>query len=102
MNMVRNLVALTAALVFLAGTTHTQRVAAQRGGGAPIVGHVKLTGPATANPLIRFGADPLCAKINRGQRQFQEYVTRAEDGGLANAFVDVQGTFRATPAPANA
>jgi hypothetical protein len=89
-----------AVLGLVAGTLHAEGVAAQRGGGGIIAGHVRLTGPAQANPLIRFGADPLCSKINRGQRRFQEYVVRAEDGGLANAFVDVQGTFPATPAPA--
>ena len=80
---------------------HTRGIAAQRGGGGTIAGHVRLTGSATANPLIRMGADPLCGRMNKGQRHFQEYVLRAEDGGLANAFVDVQGTFPATPAPAS-
>jgi plastocyanin len=97
--MARNLSVAAAVVVLLAGAIHTESVAAQRGGGGIIVGHVRLTGPATANPLIRFGADPLCSKINRGQRRFQEYVLRAADGGLANAFVDVEGKFAQTPPP---
>lgn len=98
----RSFPVVAAVIGFLACTTHTQDVTAQRGGSGIIVGHVRLTGPAQANPLIRFGADPLCSKINRGQRHVQEYVLRADDGGLANVFVDVQGTFPATPAPSSA
>lgn len=64
-----------------------------------IQGRIKMTGPAPANPVIRMGADPMCSKINAGKRPVQEFVLRSPDGGLANAFVDLQGTFPATPMP---
>src|SRR3954464_11984302 len=74
--------------------------------GAPgtgtIQGHVKITGPAPANPPIRMGADPLCAKLVResGKRPVQELVVTDGKGGLANAFVELQGTFpNVPPAP---
>jgi plastocyanin len=35
-----------------------------------------------------------------GKRAVQEIVIRSADGGLANAFVDLQGTFAAAKAPA--
>src|SRR5262245_54364755 len=75
------------------------RVHAQAGGTGTIEGHVRLAGPAPANPLIRMGRDPICAKLNQGKRPVQEYVLRAEDGGLANAFVAIEGTFPSTPVP---
>jgi plastocyanin len=72
---------------------------AQQGG--TIVGHVKLTAPpARPNPPIPMGADPNCLSINAGKRVLQETVLRAADGGLANAFVNVKGSFPATPVPA--
>jgi plastocyanin len=45
------------------------------------------------------GADPLCSKANAGKRLTQDVVLRGADGGLANAFVDLQGTFPTTPVP---
>ena len=69
-------------------------------GAGTIKGFVKLTGPAPANPPIRMGADPLCAKAAResGKRPIQEYVVTDGKGGLANAFVEMQGTFPGVPA----
>jgi hypothetical protein len=66
-----------------------------------IRGHVRLKGPAPANAIIRMGADPRCAAAARaqGERPVQQFVLRAADGGLANAFVDVQGSFPSTPVP---
>jgi plastocyanin len=67
--------------------------------GGTIKGRVKLTGPAPANPPIRMGADPLCARLAReaGKRPTQEFVIVDATGGLANAFVDLQGTFPTVP-----
>jgi len=76
-------------------------VAAQAGGTGTIVGHVRLTGPAPANPLIRMGRDPICAKLNSGTRPVQQIVVRSADGGLLNAFVELQGTFPNTPVPSD-
>jgi plastocyanin len=77
-----------------------------RGAGAgaatgTIKGRIKLTGPAPANPPIRMGADPLCARLARasGKRPTQELVIVGTGGGLANAFVDLQGTFRPVADP---
>jgi plastocyanin len=72
-------------------------VAAQGRATGTIEGHVRLTGPAPANPIIRMGADPMCGRMNARKRQDQQIVVRAADGGLANVFVDLQGTFPATP-----
>ncbi len=90
-----------AALVALGLLTgRSEPVAAQVATGT-IRGHVRLEGPAPANPIIRMGADPRCAAAARtqGARPVQQLVLRAADGGLANAFVDVQGSFPATPVP---
>jgi len=65
-----------------------------------ITGHVRLTAPAPANSTIRMGADPACSRANAGKRLTQDVVVRSADGGLANAFVDIQGTFPSTPPPA--
>jgi plastocyanin len=65
-----------------------------------IKGRVKLSGPAPPNPPIRMGADPLCAKLAResGKRPIQEFVVVDATGGVANAFVELQGTFANVPA----
>ena len=73
--------------------------AAAQGGTGTITGHVKLMGPPPGNPIIRMGMDPMCAKLNAGKRPIQEYVVVNESGALANAFVDLQGTFPNTPPP---
>jgi plastocyanin len=65
-----------------------------------IEGFVRLDGPAPANPLIRMGADPRCAKINAGTRRRQEVVLRGDNGGLANVFVYLTGSYPALPPPA--
>jgi len=76
---------------------HTRVSAA--GGTGTIQGHVRLSGPAPGNPIIRMGMDPMCAKLNAGPaRPVQEIVVRSADGGLANAFVTLKGTFpKVTP-----
>jgi plastocyanin len=73
-----------------------------QGGGGTIEGHVRLTGPAPGNPIIRMGRDPICARLNAGKRPIQEIVVRAADGGLSNAFVEVQGSFPNTPVSSEA
>ena len=65
-----------------------------------ITGRVRLMSAAPASSIIRMGADPLCSRANAGKRLTQEVVLRSADGGLANAFIDLQGTFPATPVPA--
>ncbi len=64
-----------------------------------IDGRIRLEGPAPANPIIRMGADPRCAKLTAGTRRRQEIVVRSEDGGLANVFVYLTGSFPAAPLP---
>ena len=44
----------------------------------------------------------MCAKVNTGKRVIQEAVMTSADGGLANVFVRLQGTFPQTPVPAQA
>lgn len=64
-----------------------------------IVGHVRSMGAIPANPVIRMGVDPVCASMARATRQVQQFVIRNADGGLANAFVKLDGTYPATPVP---
>jgi hypothetical protein len=78
--------------------TRSASVEAQTQSGGTISGHVRLAGPAPANPIIRLRVDPLCAKLNTGKRPVHEFVLRSADGGLANAFVDLEGTFPKSPA----
>lgn len=94
--MLRSLTACVAAVVIAAGA-HVRVSAAGTTG--TIQGHVRLSGPAPANPVIRMGMDPLCAQANAGKRPVQELVVRSSDGGLKNAFVTVEGTFPKTAAP---
>jgi plastocyanin len=86
---VRLQVAVCAVVLFTAAAP----LLAQQGG--TITGHVKLTGPAPANAKIPMGADPNCLTINAGKRVVQETVLRAADGGLANVFVSMKGSFPA-------
>jgi plastocyanin len=67
--------------------------AAAWGQGGTIVGTVHLTGNPPVNPIIRMGADPNCLRMNAGKRVVQEIVDKSSDGGLANVFVHVQGSF---------
>jgi plastocyanin len=70
------------------------------GKGGTISGHIAVTGKVPGNPIIRMGMDPMCAKLNEGKRPVQEIVVAGADGSLANVFVSVQGSFPATPVPA--
>ena len=87
--------ALALAISFLAAAP----APAQQGVGT-IEGMVRLTGEAPRNRLIQMGADPNCLAINAGRRVSQETVLRAPDGGLANVFVNLRGSFPEVPPPA--
>src|SRR5215510_9441417 len=65
-----------------------------------VKGRVRLGGVPPGNPIIRMGVDPRCAEINRGKRIVQETVVTTEDGGLANVFVHLDGSFPPGPPPA--
>jgi plastocyanin len=82
-----------AAAVVLAAGAHLSVATVAAQGGGTITGHVKLTGTPPPNAPIRMGADPNCLKINAGKRVVQDTVLKAADGGLANVFVNVKGTF---------
>jgi hypothetical protein len=69
--------------------------------GGTIKGHIRINGPIPGNQVIRMGMDPMCAKLNAGRRPLQEVVVAAADGSLANVFVSLQGTFPASPVPAD-
>jgi plastocyanin len=58
-----------------------------------VTGKIKLTAVPPPNARIPMGADPNCLTINAGKRVVQERVLRAADGGLANVFVNVKGSF---------
>jgi plastocyanin len=98
----RLIIAVALGAIGAAGITHTSVAVAQGGGTGTISGHVHLTGPAPANPLIRMGRDPICAKLNSAARPVQQIVLRSADGGLANVLVELQGTFPNTPVPGDA
>jgi plastocyanin len=80
---------------------HSAVVRAQTPRTGVIEGHVRLAGPAPANPIIRMGADPMCSRQYSGKRAVQDFVVRGADGGLANTFVDIQGKFPPTKALAD-
>jgi hypothetical protein len=86
------------AVVGVAAGAHARVSAAAATG--TIQGRVRLSGPAPGNPIIRMGMDPMCAKLNAGpSKPVQELVLRSADGGLANAFVTLKGTFPKVAAP---
>lgn len=62
-------------------------------------GRVRLSGKPPGNAVIRMGVDPKCAAMHTGQRVLQQTVVTSADGGLANVFVRVQGSFPRTPVP---
>jgi plastocyanin len=84
---------------FLAATSGVGALRAQGSGGGTISGRVTLTDSSIGNPLIRMGMDPKCSELNAGKRVFNESVLRSADGGLANAFVDLEGKFASAPPP---
>jgi len=86
-----------AAVLVAVGPQHVA-VEAQ-GTSGTIVGHVRLTAPAPPSPVIRMGGDPKCSAAAGGKRVTQDFVVRSADGGLANTFVNLQGSFPATPVP---
>lgn len=89
-----------AAGVIIVALGHGAIVHGQAQGTGTIVGHVKYMGPAPVNPVIRMGADPRCNKLYVGKRPTSPNVVVAADGGMANAFVSLEGTFPASPVPA--
>ena len=97
----KNLIALAGCLLgaILAIGWNDGAAAAQAGGRGAIKGHIRLMGKLPGNPIIRMGKDPMCNKINAGKRVIQETVVASADGGLANVFVHLQGSFPQTPVP---
>jgi len=95
----RPLLLLVGSIVAVGVLGRGEHVVSAQGGTGTITGHVKLTGPPPGNPIIRMGMDPMCAKQNAGKRPINEYVVVSDGGGLANAFVDLQGTFPNSPPP---
>ncbi len=89
--------ALLALAVAAMGTDTTLAQTARQG---TIKGHVRVNGTVPGNTVIRMGMDPMCAKLNAGKRPVQEIVAATADGSLANVFVSLQGSFPATPVPA--
>lgn len=84
-------------LAALLASGHASTPAAQANVGT-IKGRCRLGAAPPGNVVIRMGLDPMCAKINTGKRILQETVVTSADGGLANVFVRVQGTFPRMPA----
>jgi plastocyanin len=76
------------------------RPAAQTAARGTIKGRIRLMGTPPGNTVIRMGMDPMCARANAGKRVVQEVVAAGADGGLANVFVKLQGSFPGAPVPA--
>ena len=91
--------ALLAAGLVASATAPLGTAPAQANGGT-IKGRIRLSGTLPGNSIIRMGVDPMCASVNKGKRPVQELVVTSADGGLANVFVRLQGTFPPTPVPA--
>lgn len=68
-----------------------------QGATGTIVGHVRLTGPAPGNTVIRMGGDPRCSRAAGDRRVTQDVVLKSADGGLANVLVNLQGSFKTPP-----
>jgi hypothetical protein len=90
---------LIAALIVGIQSTSPLRSAVQPVNVGTIQGRVRLMGRPPGNTVIRMGVDPMCVASNGGRRRLQEVVLTSPDGGLANVFVHVQGSFPGTPVP---
>lgn len=107
MQRVRSALALVGALAAMAAGLAAQAPAGTpavpgtpgSGKGGRIIGHIRQSGPAPGNPVMRMGVDPVCATMNRDGRPVQQFVVKAADGALAHVFVALQGTFPKTPVP---
>jgi len=88
---------LISCLVVTFGIGGRPSAAAAQANTGTIKGRIRLTGPSPGNAVIRMGRDPMCAKVTAGKRVVQEAVMTSADGGLANVFVRLQGTFPQTP-----
>jgi plastocyanin len=91
--------AVVAAAILAAGAGIAPRTLDAQGATGTIAGRIRLTGPAPANTLIRMGGDPRCSRAAGGRRITQDVVLKSADGGLANVFVSLQGSFKAAPSP---
>ena len=77
-------------------------VAAAPAANGTIKGRTVLAGTPPGNPMIRMGVDPACRAASKNPKPVQEIVVVSPDGGLANVFVKLAGTFPATPVPSGA
>ena len=93
-------VCVAGAAVLVVFGSSTTPVAGQGGAGGTIVGHVRYMGPTPVNPIIRMGADPRCNKLYVGKRPTAQTFVVSADGGMANVFVSLDGSFPTAPAPA--
>jgi hypothetical protein len=96
----RRIVSVVTAAVTLAAIGGLVRThpAAQSSTGT-IEGHVRLSGPAVPSAFIRMGADPYCAELYRGKRVIEDTTVLSRDGGLANVFLSLSGSFPPMPVP---
>jgi hypothetical protein len=90
----------SAARIMGSGAAGNHVATAQVAKRGAIRGHIRLNGKLPGNPIIRMGMDPMCAKLNAGKRTVQETVVVSSDGSLGNVFVRLQGSFPASPVPA--
>jgi plastocyanin len=97
---VLTIAATIAAVACGSGADTRSRAAVPAGPTGTIRGVVRLNGTPPPNPPIRMRADPMCDEANGGRTVPYESVVTGPDGGLANVFVSLDGTFPNAPPPA--
>ena len=60
-------------------------------------GRIRLSGKSPGNVVIRMGMDPMCSRLYAGKRAVDSAVLTSDDGGLANVFVKLEGSFPPSP-----
>jgi plastocyanin len=92
----RKLAVIVVCLLASAVSSHTQR---SGGAGGTLKGRIRLSGKAPGNVVIRMGMDPMCSRLYAGKRAVDSAVLTSDDGGVANVFVKLEGSFPPSPVP---
>jgi hypothetical protein len=92
----RGLAAIFVCLLTSVVSGHTQRAV---GSGGTIKGLVRLSGKPPGNVVVRMGMDPMCSRMYEGKRAVNLAVLTSDDGGLADVFVKLEGSFPQSPVP---
>jgi hypothetical protein len=99
-NIVRAFTHAVCAAALVVGAGLPTPAASAQGPGGTIKGRITFTGKEPGNRVIRMGMDPMCAAANAGKRTVNEVYLVGDNNTLGNVFVKLEGTFPATPIPA--